>query len=223
MKIIPALLTDTAADLFGQIERLKPYYSQFQIDIADGRFVPNTTVQIPDLVKELDKTGHKFGSEITFDFHLMVQDWQTGLKQIDDISSYVTIDIVFVHFGVVRDTIDELVKPGKYTIGIVLNPEDDGDDLLSVTDIAQFPAIQAMTVNPGFQGSPFIEESLNKIDRLREQNYNGSIYIDGGVNNKTLPVIQQRRWQPDYLGIGSFLSKADNIEERVAYLREFER
>ncbi len=78
-----------------------------------------------------------------------------------------------------------------------------------------------MSIHPGPQGSPFIPQTLNKIDQLRQKNYRKKILLDGAVNQKTLPQILNKKNKPDVLCIGSFLTKAeDKLKERVEYLKE---
>lgn len=221
MKVIPALLTNSVDDLFAQIDRLLPFYNHFQIDIADGKFVPNTTVQTQDILSFLKKPGERYTS-ITLDFHLMVTDWEHELQIIKKINHHISLDIIFIHYSVLKKNKDIINKPSKNTIGIVLNPEDDISDLDREYSLNTISAIQIMSVNPGFQGSPFLPETLQKIEYLKRKDYKGKIYLDGGVNKETLSVINTMKHKPDYLGIGSFLSKADDIQERVAFLKQYE-
>jgi pentose-5-phosphate-3-epimerase len=152
----------------------------------------------------------------------MVTDWESEIERLTQLDNFLTIDTVFVHFGVLKTCQAFPCKQSKYTIGLVANPEDDIEVIDYHFGISAISAIQLMTVNPGFQGSPFVPESLHKIDYLQRKHYKGQIYIDGSVNDKTLPVINKRKYKPDYIGVGSFLSKAENIEERVTFLKQFE-
>jgi ribulose-phosphate 3-epimerase len=222
MHVIPALLTNNVEDLFQQVDKLIPYYTKFQIDIADGDFVPNTTVQITDIGSYLNHTSKRYDSPIRFDFHLMVTDWESEIELLTQLDNFLTIDTVFIHYGVLKTCQAFPRKQSKYTIGLVANPEDDIEEIDCRFSISTIPSIQLMTVSPGFQGSPFVPESLQKIDYLQRKHYEGPIYIDGSVNDKTLPVINTRKHKPDYIGVGSFLSKAENIEERVAFLKQYE-
>src|SRR3989344_11527 len=81
MQIIPAPLEKNASSLVAQIERLSPYFQTFQVDIADGIFVPNKTVQIEDLYKVLSIKYKEF-KNLNFDFHLMVNDFEKDLAKL---------------------------------------------------------------------------------------------------------------------------------------------
>jgi pentose-5-phosphate-3-epimerase len=77
-----------------------------------------------------------------------------------------------------------------------------------------------MSVNPGFQGSPFLPEMLNKIEQLRNIGYRKEIFLDGAVNEKTISVILSKKYRPDFICPGSYLTKAKDLEKNVEYLRE---
>ena len=71
------------------------------------------------------------------------------------------------------------------------------------------------------EGKPFILEALNKIEQLRQLNYRKKIFLDGAVNDKTLPYINSLKYKPDYICPGSFLAKcSDNeLKKRVEFLK----
>jgi pentose-5-phosphate-3-epimerase len=77
-----------------------------------------------------------------------------------------------------------------------------------------------MSVNPGRQGQPFLLETLKKIEQLRLLGYRNKIFLDGGINEKTIPEILAQKFLPDVLCPGSFLTKADekDLSKRVDYL-----
>jgi len=77
-----------------------------------------------------------------------------------------------------------------------------------------------MSVTPGVQGNPFLEETLNKIEQLRLLGYRKEIFLDGAVNEKTIPVILSKKYQPDFICPGSYLTKTKSLEENVKYLKE---
>jgi pentose-5-phosphate-3-epimerase len=104
------------------------------------------------------------------------------------------------------------------TIGLVINPEETVQNFTTYHTLSKVPFIQIMSVNPGFQGSPFLSYTLDKIEQLRNMNYRFKIYLDGGINKKTLPVIISKQFPPDVIGPGSYISKADDIQGRVEEL-----
>jgi ribulose-phosphate 3-epimerase len=216
MLVTPSILTNSASDAFSQIDRLLPYFKAFQIDIADGNFVPNTTISIPELAEYIKH--HNLAAkykEISFDFHLMVNDYLTHLEFIEHINSLISINVVMIH-SKLRPNLSLLKDQfPQFVIGLVINPEETVQEFTSYYNLSEVPFIQIMSVNPGFQGAPFIPESLNKIEQLRKANYRFKIYLDGGINAETLPVIFSQTFTPDVIGPGSYLSKAEDIQERV--------
>ena len=108
-------------------------------------------------------------------------------------------------------------QPFKF--GLVLNPKDSVESLVKNHALFKLEAVQIMSVNPGFQGSVFIPETLTKIQQLRQLGYRKSILLDGGINDKSLPQILELKYKPDILTIGSFLTKANNLSKKITYLK----
>ncbi len=212
MKIIPSILEKDASSLFYQINKLSPYFSRFQIDIADGIFVPNKTVQIEEIKDSLNKDS-LYKDCLLFDFHLMIKDYIKEIKKLDKLKKFIKIKYVFIHFSAVSDF-------SSLPIGLTLNPQDQIDDLAYKYDLNKIPFIQIMSVTPGAQGKPFIPETLNKIEQLRDIGYRKEIFLDGAVNEKTIPVILSKKYQPDFICPGSYLTKTKTLEENVEYLKK---
>lgn len=214
---MPAPLEDSAEMLFDQFQRLTPYFKSFQVDIADGKFVDNETLSIQDAKGVLSEFPG-----VTVDFHLMVTDWQYAIDVIETIDR-VTVRYVLVHSKTNPPTkIFESRSINSFSVGLVINPDEEIDTIKQKYDLSKVPAIQIMTVYPGKQGQPFVKESLNKIDQLRIAGYKSDIFIDGAVNPDTIPSILSRKFSPDYAGIGSYLTRARNIQEAVNTLSAME-
>jgi ribulose-phosphate 3-epimerase len=216
MNIIPAILTHTQDDFTSQIRALLPYYSRFQVDIADGKFVPNTTLQLDEIQKALKDLLDV--STIELDFHLMVKDYEAEIFRIKDITNIIKVNTVFIHAAVITpQSLQQLLDTqSDFHIGLVLNPEDSISQIAHIYRLHTLPAIQIMTIHPGFQGQQFIPETLKKIQELRDLGFDNSIYIDGGVNEHSLPIITSSEYKPDYLCIGSYLTHhLDLLKERI--------
>jgi len=219
MQVIPSILENNPSAFLAQIKRLSPYFNTFQIDIADGIFVPNKTVQINDLYKVLSIKYQEL-KDLRFDFHLMTKDYMKDIEKLEKLNNLLKIKNVFIHYSLFPKYKILNTKYSPLAIGLVLNPEDSVNDLSANYELQTINSLQIMSVNPGFQGSPFIPQTLKKVEQLHLQHYRNKIYLDGAINQDTLPLVLSLKNKPDYLCVGSFLSKAENLKERVEYLKE---
>ena len=217
MQTIPSILEKDALSLFYQINKLSPYFKRFQIDIADGIFVPNKTVQIEEIKDSLIKDCLNKDS-LSFDFHLMVKDYKTTIKKLEELKKLIKINLILIHFSAIKNCKLKIENYSPLPIGLTLNPQDQIADLTNHYALNTIPFIQIMSVTPGVQGNPFIPETLNKIEQLRDLGYRKKIFLDGAVNDKTIPVILAKKYQPDFICPGSYLTKAKDLEKNVKYL-----
>ncbi|KKQ36157.1 MAG: Ribulose-phosphate 3-epimerase [Candidatus Roizmanbacteria bacterium GW2011_GWA2_37_7] len=224
MKTVPTLLTLDRFELSDELELFQTYYDRIQIDVADGVLVPNVTTQIDEFVELIEHDYIEMKPKTKLDFHLMVKNYKPELEKITKLQeeSNIQINTVLINSGNHPD-INKLKTLYTFTIGLDIFPSTEIDDITLYHDLNNINHIQIMTVEPGFQGSPFLPEMLNKITQLREHHYSGEILIDGGVNNTTLQLIQSQKHRPDIICIGSYLTKAgDDLEYRVKALKKFE-
>lgn len=208
MEIMPALLVDTADEFLRQIKNLSPFFKHFQVDIADGKFVPDKTITLEEVETAISNPACPLG--LTFDFDLLVKDVKTALEQIDKIKQQASVETVFIHNLEAFN-----VRPN---LAIAIDPQVSVETIKQRFDLSSLPAIQVMSVIPGAQGRAFIPETLDKIGQLRKAAYKNKIYLDGGINNQTTPIIIGKQYRPDFLCIGSYLTHAENPEERVKQL-----
>ncbi|CAN5214376.1 hypothetical protein BH09PAT2_BH09PAT2_10490 [soil metagenome] len=224
MNIIPTLLTTTIEEFIIQMDLFQKYYSRIQLDVTDGELVPNMTTQIDEMVELIANKKVEVLPDVSFDFHLMVKDYELALEKIVRLQKLgMKVNLSLINAGLHPD-IPTLNPQYQFSIGLDISPNVLIDSIALHYDLSYIPSIQIMTVEPGFQGSPFLEEMLKKIEQLRTQGYSGEIMIDGGVNEKTIPIISSKTYTPDYLCIGSYLTKAGDIfEKRVSELKELSK
>lgn len=213
MQVIPSIDVEKISDLHTQLERLAQFYGRFQIDFADGQFVNFTTPTIVDLLNSL--ILHK---SLSLDIHLMTLDYQRALELINKKVPQLNIAAVFVHHASNPSPAMFLDTNSLYQLGLVLNPEDSVDTIKQVYNLSKLENIQLMSIHPGPQGTPFLPETLNKVEQLRHAGYKNKIFLDGGVNEESLKTILSQDFLPDFICPGSYFSRAKNIEERVQYL-----
>jgi len=220
MKTVPTLLTLDRLELSDQLEIFQPYYERIQIDVADGVLVPNVTTQIDELNELLERDLIDIKPETVFDFHLMVRDYKKELEKIKELQKYAKVNLVLINADLKVD-IAKLTDQYDFSIGLDISPEREISSLARQYNLENTKAIQIMTVEPGFQGSPFLPEMLMKIQQLRELHYEKEILIDGGVNSNTIKTISGRKFKPDIICIGSYLTKAEEeLEERINDLKK---
>lgn len=215
MQICPSMPLPTVEALAENINKLSPFYKYFQIDIGDGIYVNNRTVQIDDIAKNYQQINDF--KNLIFDFHLMVKDYQTDIKKLEELRNAINIKNIFIHFNLLPNY-ELLTTNYKLPIGLTLNPEDKVEDLARHYKLNNIPCLQIMSVTPGVQGNPFIPETLNKIEQLRVLGYKSKIFLDGAVNDKTIPIINNLKYKPDVICPGSYLTKAKDLQANIEFL-----
>ena len=173
----PSLLSADFANLQRDVEMLNASQADwFHLDIMDGLFVPNITFGQP-VVKALKKYARK-----PLDVHLMIMEPDRYIQDFKEAGA----DILTVHEEACRHlnrTVSEIKKAGMKA-GVSLNPHTPVSMLENIIEYIDLVLI--MSVNPGFGGQKFIENTYRKIEetaRLKEKyNRNLIIEVDGGVS-----------------------------------------
>ena len=151
---------------------------QIQLDIADGKFVPNVTWANPTVVKKLRK--------LDVELHLMVTDPLTELKKWVNVKQ---VKRVLFHYEspVRHSEIINFAKKNNWQIGIVLNPDTPVNAIEPYLN--QLDAVMFMGVHPGFQGQTLIKEVLVKITKFTAKYPKVFTELDGAVNESNLLEI----------------------------------
>jgi ribulose-phosphate 3-epimerase len=211
--IAPSVLAADFANLQRDIEMINNSEADwFHIDIMDGVFVPNISFGMP-VLEAISKHAKK-----TIDVHLMIVDPDRYIKTFADLGS----NILTVHYEACTHLHRTLqaIKAEGMKAGVALNPHTSVSLLEDV--IKDIDMVCIMSVNPGFGGQSFIENTYKKVRQLKEiitrNNASTIIEIDGGVTSKN--AVQLVEAGADVLVAGNFVFKAENPIETIAELKK---
>jgi ribulose-phosphate 3-epimerase len=210
--IAPSILAADFANLQDAAEMLNESQADwFHIDVMDGVFVPNISFGMP-VMKAIKKHAKK-----PFDVHLMITQPERYIEDFKNAGA----DILTVHLEAsphLHRTVQEIKNHGMKA-GVSINPHTSVELLRNI--IPELDLVLIMSVNPGFGGQQFIENTYKKVRTLRamagELNPNLIIEIDGGVNDKNAPDLVKAG--ANALVAGSFVFKSDNPKETIAKLK----
>lgn len=221
-EIIPTVTSQNVHDVPLYASRFATVAHAIQIDIQDGVFVPNLTFTAKDLLtllRGLLKNELDVYHKVIFDFHLMLTDYDDALQALAELSTLISIRHIFAHlnFPSSPDMIERWTSPIKNaSICPAVNPDDPPieDIVFAGAPAHTYPAIQIMTIHPGPQGQVFIPEQLERVKRLRDAGYGGKIFLDGGINPASMPLVHEvsTHYPISAVCVGSYFSRAPNYE-----------
>ncbi|MBI4150886.1 ribulose-phosphate 3-epimerase [Candidatus Woesearchaeota archaeon] len=206
-EIIPAVLARTREDAIQRLKNVASIAKMVQIDIIDGRFAPNTTIQPRDL--------WNVNSTLKFEFHLMVEHPE---HELHDICHVKQARLVIFHVETFKDethgkAIIRHARFHKLNVGLALNPETKAEKLKPYLKLIDH--VTVMTVHPGFMGRTFIDQT-KKIKQIRKWSKKIDIEVDGGIHHGTLTVCKKAG--ANKFVIGSALQ--GNIKETYKALKQ---
>ena len=211
--VSPSLLSADFLHLSKDIEMVNRSQADwFHLDIMDGVFVPNISYGLP-VVSQIKKMATK-----PLDVHLMIVQPERYVEAFHKAGA----DILTVHYEActhLHRTIQQIKAQGMKA-GVSLNPHTPVSLLEAV--IEDIDVVLLMSVNPGFGGQSFIEQTINKVDKLKklimESNSHTLIEIDGGVNFETGKRLVNAG--ADALVAGSFVFNSPDPEANIKGLKE---
>ncbi|PKP05955.1 MAG: ribulose-phosphate 3-epimerase [Bacteroidetes bacterium HGW-Bacteroidetes-5] len=206
MIIAPSMLSADFGRLDQQVDMINRSEADwFHLDIMDGLFVPNISYGFP-VIDAIAKNAKK-----PMDAHLMIVDPDRYLEKFAELG----VEYLSVHYEACTHLHRSLqkIKALGMKAGVALNPHTPVENLVDILPDADFVLI--MSVNPGYGGQNFIENTLVKVEKLKrmiqERSLETLIEVDGGVNISNAALLAQKG--TDILVAGnSVFSAADTLK-----------
>ena len=214
VKISPSILSADFSNLGREIQNLERAKADLiHIDVMDGHFVPNITIG-PEVINKLRKY-----TSLPFDVHLMISPVHDFIKNFADAGA----DIITIHPEATNDLVSSIKKIKSYNkkVGVSLNPETSVDKALPI--LSMIDLVLIMSVNPGFGGQKFMEETLEKVKVLRKEidtkKFKTQIEIDGGINFENAKMAKKAGVNILVSGTTIFKENGGNLKKNIHLLR----
>lgn len=213
MLIAPSILSADFGKLREEIKALESAGADYiHIDVMDGQFVPNITIG-PVVINSIREY-----TKIPFDVHLMINNPEFYVKDFAQAGA----DIITVHVEATHHLhrLIQQIKNLNKMAGVSLNPATPISAIENVLEDVDLVLI--MSVNPGFGGQKFIENSLMKIKNLKkillEKGLKTLIEVDGGVTDKNIGLISDAGC--DIAVAGSYVFGSSDYSSRIRILKD---
>ena len=204
--IIPAILTANIDDFTGKLAEINtfPSVTNVQIDFADGRFAPHV-ILMPSKIPTLPL-------KYVFAAHLMVirpADYIVDIQR----AGFEQVALHLESFSGIQEfkTVASLAKDSGLDVQLAFNPDTSIDKVTQYIKEGDVGTALVLGVHPGFQGSPYIPETENRVLALRQADFYGTIIVDGGVSKDNIRNLITAG--ADNLVVGSAIFHAKHPKE----------
>lgn len=210
VEISPSLLSANFANLQKDLDELKKSKIKYiHLDIMDGKFVPNISFGFP-IIKKIRKDN-----DFIFDTHLMIDE---PIRYIDDFKKSGS-DIITIHYEACSnlDETIEKIKSSGLKVGLSFKPKTDINKIIPY--LKKIDLCLVMSVEPGFGGQSFMEDSIVKIKKIKsfiyENNLSCLVEVDGGIKDYNLKKVIDAGADLVVSGSDIFSNKENSICEQI--------
>ncbi len=211
-RIAPSMLAADFGNLQRDVEMVNNSVADwFHIDVMDGMFVPNISYGMP-VISAINKHASK-----PLDVHLMIEKPERYITEFKNVGAH----ILTVHYEActhLHRTIQAIKDEGMLA-GVALNPHTPVSVLEDV--IKNLDLVLIMSVNPGFGGQKFIENTYKKVTQvkalIKQSNSKALIEVDGGVTDQNIEKLS--KLGVDAFVAGSFVFKSNTPEVVIEDLK----
>ncbi len=192
-KVVPAILTEDPKALETMIRQAESFTTYVQFDIMDGRFVPSRSITREHLTM--------LPLKLSWEAHLMVENPQDYLEGFQQAGAQ---KVVF-HYEATSSP-REVIAGARHlglAVGLAVNPETPLSAILPL--VSEVDSVLFLTVHPGFYGSQFLPEVLEKVVEFRSTQPGMEIGVDGGIKEDNIARVAQAGVDVIYAGSAIFL------------------
>lgn len=207
--IVPAILVKDRDEFRKRLDLVRPFAKRIQIDIMDGEFVPNTTLQPEGMDFSLLE-----GFEV--EFHLMVSDPKAYVESINLHGESFIYQFHFESFSSEQELVELInhVRSKGSRVNLAISPDTQVSSIEKIIPLVQ--GVLVMTVYPGFSGQSYLAAMEQKLMQLRDAHPNLDLEVDGGIDLNT--IKQAARAGANLFGASSSLFKAADVQTAFSLL-----
>jgi len=199
--IFPSIIAKSQQELDAELQRLKGAAKTLHLDIVDGKFAPNRSLEFP----------FQLSKRYTYQAHLMIQKPEVWIKR-----NLQRIDLFIPHFEAIHYHSRYILwmKKLKKKIAFAILPQTTVEHLKEHLPYLDYALI--LTVHPGFYGSTYLASELKKIKPIKKINPKVQIIVDGGMNPNT--IVQAQKAGADLFVSGSYTMKNHSPKKAMGEL-----
>jgi ribulose-phosphate 3-epimerase len=202
VKIHPSVMGKSQGEVGALFEKLEGVSKYLHLDVADGKFVPNTSLWFK----------FKLSKKFKYAVHLMVKDPKKWI-----IKNGGRVSVIIFNVEPVKDIhrVINLVRKKRKLVGLAIKPETSVRMIGEYLDLVDY--VLVLTVHPGFYGAKYLKKPLEKIKQIKKLNSKIKVVVDGGMNLDT--IKEAVKAGADIIVSGSFIAKSEDSRKAIEKLR----